>query len=125
MIERYNIKDIDFMGYSIDESNISYHHVIIPSRNGGRTSLKNGVALNSKTSHPYLHLIEARDYEIFYRITREMIEELRLKGIIDKHLHAINDLLNYFEREHSGDVLTSGEPLIKEEYTKRLYKLKY
>ncbi len=122
MIVRYNITDIDFMGYSINKNNFNYHHVIIPNRNGGKRTLNNGVILNQYTSHPYLHIVEAKDYEVFYRITREMIKELRAGHLVEKNLKAINELLNYFEREHSGDVNFSGEPLIKEEYTIRLYK---
>ena len=122
LISAYNIKNIDYMGYAVNENNISYHHVIIPSRNGGSRVQINGVPLNSRTSHPYLHIIEARDYEIFYRITKELIEEIRMKGIQESNLLAIDDLLNNFEREHSQDLAFNGEPLIREEYTKRLYK---
>lgn len=122
MFNIYDITDRDFMGYSVDKNNASFHHLIIPRRNGGPKTVKNGAILNNQSSHPYIHLIELKDYDIFFRITREMIKENRL-GKLDKDLiKKIHDLLNVFEREHSGDHNISGEPIIKEEYTKRLIR---
>lgn len=122
MIQKFNITDRDFMGYSIDKSNASFHHLIIPRRCGGPKTIDNGAVLNGKTAHPYLHLIEERDYEIFYLITSEMVDE-NLKGRIDlSNLKKIDDLLKYFEREHSGDHNFYDEPLIREEYVRRLVR---
>jgi hypothetical protein len=122
MIDEYNMKKIDFMGYSFTRNNASYHHLIIPRRLGGLETKENGAILNGFTSHPYLHRIEERDYEIFSLISSEMIDE-NIKGRIDPdNLRRINDLLTYFEREHSGDRTKKGKILIKEEYTRRFYK---
>ena len=122
MFTAFNITDTDFMGYSINKENASFHHLIIPRRNHGTKSINNGSILNKDTSHAYLHLIETKDYEIFFRITKEMIKENKLGRIDEQILKNINDLLNVFEREHSGDVNFYGDPLIREEYVKRLYK---
>ena len=122
MIEEYNLKKIDFMGYSFTKDNASYHHLIIPRRLNGPETVQNGAILNGKTSHPYLHIIEYKDLEIFNLITSEMIDE-NIKGRLDPdNLRRINDLLTYFEREHSGDSTKKGKALIKEEYTRRFYK---
>ena len=122
MIEEYNLKKIDFMGYSFTKDNASYHHLIIPRRLGGPETVQNGAILNGRTSHPYLHIIEYKDLDIFNLITSEMIDE-NIKGRLDPdNLRRINDLLTYFEREHSGDSTKKGKALIKEEYTRRFYK---
>ena len=120
MINTFNIVDTDFMGYSVDRSNANYHHLIIPRRNGGVKTINNGAILNKDTSHPYLHVIEYKDYDIFYLITKEMIEENKARRIDPKNIARIYDLLNTFERNYSADTNVNGEPLIREEYTKRL-----
>ncbi|MBR1385238.1 MAG: hypothetical protein IJ568_00245 [Bacilli bacterium] len=122
MIQKYNINDIDFMGYFINEDNASYHHLIIPKRNGGPKTISNGAILNKETSHSYLHLIEKKDYEVFYDLTREMIKENKLGKIDMEILKRIDDILNYFEKEHSQDTNFNGEMLIREDYIKRLLK---
>ena len=110
------------MGYTFTRDNASYHHLIIPRRLGGPETVQNGAILNGKTSHPYLHIIERKDLDIFNLITSEMIDE-NIKGRLDPdNLRRINDLLNCFEREHSGDSTKKGKALIKEEYTRRFYK---
>ena len=122
MIDVYKIVDMDFMGYSIDPISASFHHLIVPKRNGGPKTINNGAILNRGTSHAYLHLIELKDYDYFYDITKEMIDENK-KGFLDiTNIKRIDDILNNFEREHSGDVNFQGEPLIHEEYVKRLVK---
>ena len=120
MITAFNITDTDFMGYTVDKSTANFHHLIIPRRNGGAKAMSNGAILNKDTSHPYLHIIELKDYDIFYRITKEMMKENKLGRIDLECLRAIDDVLNSFEREHSGETNFLGEELIKEEYTKRL-----
>ena len=120
MITAFNITDTDFMGYTVDKSTANFHHLIIPRRNGGAKAMSNGAILNKETSHPYLHIIESKDYDIFYRITKEMMKENKLGRIDLECIRAIDDILNSFEREHSGETNFLGEELIKEEYTKRL-----
>ena len=122
MIQKYNISDIDFMGYYIDKDNASYHHLIIPKRNGGPKTISNEAILNKETSHAYLHLIEKKDYGVFYDITREMIKENKIGKIDMEIINRIDDILNYFEKEHSQDINFSGEKLIREDYMKRLVK---
>lgn len=114
IIREYKIKEIDFMGYELKEP--SFHHLIVPRRLGGEISVENGAVLDGKTSHPYLHIVEGRDYEMFLDITSEIIDE-KMKGRIDvDNLRRIGDILRCFEREHSGDTTRKGKCLIKEEY---------
>ena len=122
MITAFNITDIDFMGYSVSKETANYHHLIIPRRVGGAKSISNGAILNKDTSHPYLHIIESKDYDMFFRITREMMKENKLGRIDLDILKRIDDILNCFEREHAGETNFLQEELIKEEYTKRLFK---
>lgn len=122
MIKEFNIKKLgyDFMGYSLQKGDIyTFHHLIVPKRFGGAESRENGAVLCGNTSHPYLHLIEYIDEEIFYRITSEMIDQ-NIKGKLDtENLRKIKGLLEYFEREHCNDRGKKGKLLIKEEYLKR------
>lgn len=126
MLEKYKllILKYDFMGYNIDRANdISFHHLIIPNRNGGPVAEWNGALLVRNTAHDYLHRIERIDEEIFALITSEMIDE-NVKGRLDiQNLRKIRDLLEYFEREHCGDRTKKGKVLIKEEYINRRIKI--
>ena len=122
MISAFNIEDVDFMGYSVDKSTANYHHLIIPRRNGGAKTINNGAILNKDTSHPYLHIVESKDYDMFYNITKQMMIENKLGRLDIDCFKRINEILLVFEREHSADINFLNEPLIKEEYTKRLYK---
>lgn len=123
MINEYGIKrlGIDFMGYSLEKGDIyTYHHLIIPKRNGGAITVQNGAILCGKSAHPYLHLIERYDYDRFLAITSEMIDE-NIKGYLDMdNIHYIHDILESFEREYSGTRSKKGKLIIKEEYTRRL-----
>lgn len=122
MINEFKIKQLgyDFMGYSFQRVDIyTFHHLIIPNRHGGPYARWNGAILCGRTSHPYLHLIEAKDYDMFCYLTSEMIDE-NVKGCLDSNnLKRIDDLLNCFEREHCSDRSKKGKLLIKEEYVKR------
>lgn len=114
IMEEYRLNGIDFMGYTLKRP--SYHHLIIPRRCGGKETMENGAILDGKTSHPYLHIVEGRDYEKFLSITSEIVDE-KIKGHLDKkNLDRIDDILNCFEREHSGDTTSKGKPIIKEEF---------
>ena len=116
MIDEYNLKKIDFMGYRFSRNNASYHHLIVPKRFGGLETIENGAILNGLTSHPYLHIIESKDFEIFSLISSEMIDE-NIKGRIDiENLRYIRGLLEYFEKEHRYDTTKKGKKLIKREY---------
>ena len=128
MIVEYKLMKLgyDFMGYKIIRKlDLSFHHLIVPHRDCkemglGEGYLKwNGAILNQETSHDYLHLIEAKDREIFEAITSEMIDE-NIKGHLDiDNLKRIKDLLLYFEKEHYDDVNKKGKRLIKADYISR------
>lgn len=120
MIETFHITDMDFMGYSVNIQNASYHHLIIPRRLNGPKTIDNGAILNGNTSHPYLHIIEEKDYEIFLLIQKRMIHENLNRRLDLQTIRRIHSLLLYFEKEHCGDVNSYGEPIIKEKYVKRL-----
>ena len=123
MIKIYNIKDFDFMGYDIKrKESLSFHHLIVAKRNchkerlGNGYYIWNGAILVQDTSHNYLHLIEKYDYEIFCRITSEMIDQ-NLKGKLDiANLKKIKGLLRYFEYEYDGITNSKGKCLIKRNY---------
>lgn len=122
MINEFKIKELgfDMMGYSLERGDIyTFHHLIIPNRKGGPFSRNNGAILCGRSSHPYLHVVEAKDYDMFAYITSEMIDE-NIKGYLDpKNIKNIHEVLALFEREHSGDRTKKGHPLIKECYTRR------
>ena len=132
MIEKYALKKLkyDFMGYKFTRTNeLSFHHLIVPRKDCKSLGLQhngylmwNGAILVQDTSHEYLHVIGNYDYELFQRITDEMIEE-NLKGCLDiNNIRKIHDFLTYFEIKYQGVTNKKGYPIIKEEYTKRLLK---
>ena len=121
MISLYQLKRLgfDFMGYTFDnKGQLSYHHLIVPKRFGGKATIENGSILRQNTSHDYLHKIELTDREIFDSITNRMIEMNRNGKLDLENLKIIRDLLLYFEREHDHDKLSSGKLLIKREYVR-------
>ena len=122
MINEFKIKELgfDMMGYELQKGDIyTFHHLIVPNREGGAFAIWNGAILCCKSSHPYLHVIEAKDYDMFCYITSEMIDE-NIKGYLDpKNIRNIHKILEQFEREHSGDRTKKGHVLIKECYTRR------
>lgn len=123
MIQDYKIKELgcDFMGFHLNKTDMAtFHHLIIPNREGGPYARWNGAILNGETSHPYLHLIESVDYEKFCHITSEMID-MNVKGHLDPvNLEHINEILCQFEKEHGLDRGKGGKYLIKDEYRKRI-----
>ena len=128
MIKIYNIKDFDFMGYDIKQKeSLSFHHLIIPHRESQHYGIGNGyVMLNGEilvqeTSHEYLHIIESRDYEIFCRITSEMIDQNLMGKLNVDNLKKIKGLLLYFEHEYKGITNSKGKQLIKREYTQNRF----
>ena len=122
MINEFKIKQLgyDFMGYELQKGDIyTYHHLIIPNRNGGPETRWNGAILCGKTAHPYLHLIERVDYDMFCYITSEMIDE-NIKGFLDTYnIKKIHEVLNQFEREHCSDTNRKGRFLIQDRYYRR------
>ena len=119
MIKTFHINKLgyDMMGYTFKrKGDLSYHHLIIPRRKGGKETFENGDILRQNTSHDYLHAIERLDPEIFYAITSELIDENVLRQIEYNNLKRIHDMLLYFEKEHCGDRTKKGHPVIKPEY---------
>ena len=118
MIEKYKVKKLklDFMGYTYKYLNeLTFHHLIIPNRAGGKREMWNGAIL-TQNAHEYLHLIERIDYETFCFITSEMIDE-NIKGYLDlENLKQIRELLIHFENKHIQDKGKKGKVLIKPQY---------
>ena len=123
MIKKYNIQLLgyDFMGYPFNIiDDLSYHHLVIPrccchfyGLREGQTEW-NGAILNRKTAHPYLHIIEGKDEDVFFDITSE-IRDMLIKGYLDlENIKYIDSILSSFEKEHCG------KRYIKEKYTKRI-----
>lgn len=125
MIREYKIKELgyDFMGYALQKGDIyTFHHLMVPNRNGGPYEKWNGSILCGKTSHPYLHVIEEKDYDMFCSITSEMID-MNMRGCLSEYnLRKIDDVLCQFEREHCSDRTLTGKILIREPYTQRLFR---
>ena len=122
MIEILKIDKLgfDMMGYTFKrKGDLSYHHLIIPKRHGGKETYQNGAVLRQNTSHDYLHLIEKIDPEVFCAITSELIDENILRRIERQNLENIRDMLLYFEREHDHDYTKKGNLLIKREYVEQ------
>ncbi len=125
MIDKFKLKEIgyDFMGYRFsNEKSLSFHHLIVPKKCGGKIEVGNGAILVRDTSHDYLHIIEKFDRKMFNYITREMIEENK-KGVIDmENLRRIDEILLEFEYKHGDDTLKNGHYVIRDVYTRRLLR---
>jgi hypothetical protein len=128
MIVKYKLLELkyDFMGYDFDkERELTFHHLVIPKRICIAQNIPdlgylewNG-SIIKRNAHDYLHIIERYDRDMFEAITIQMIDENK-KGYLDtKNIEYINDVLSLFEREYSGARTKHGDPLIKEEYTRR------
>ena len=122
MLKKWDMKDVDWMGYKKDKSDIfTFHHLIIPTRKGGPYEIWNGAILCGGTGHPYLHVVENYDYDRFIYITSRLID-MNVLGKLD--LETIKDIdtcLKYFEREYQGKRTKSKKRIIKPEYTIRDY----
>lgn len=78
IIEKFEVYDIDWLNYEINEQNpLTYHH-IKPKREGGPTTIINGAPLTI-TSHTKFHVIERKNYIIAKQLTR-----------LFNHLHETN-----------------------------------
>lgn len=122
MIRKWDMKDVDWMGYKKGKNDIyNFHHLIIPARNGGPYEEWNGAILNGSTSHPYLHVIENIDYEMFCYITSLLIDENVLGKLDLQIIKEIDATLKSFERQHQGERYKSKKRIIKPEYTIRDY----
>ena len=128
MIIKYKLLELkyDFMGYEFKkEKDLTFHHLIVPKRICIAQNIPElgyldwNCALLQKDAHNYAHIVERYDRDMFNALTLQMIDE-NLKGYLDiKNLQAIDDILNQFEKEYCGARTKHGDPLIKEEYTRR------
>ena len=123
LINDFKIKELgyDFMGYSLQKGDIyTFHHLIVPNRQGGPYARWNGAILYS-TPHQYLHAIEATDYKYFGYLTSEMID-MNQKGFIDTdNILEINNILCEFEHKYQNRRSKKGKRLIKDTYLNRIY----
>lgn len=126
MIHKWNMDDVDWMGYRLHKDDIfTFHHLIVPNRDGGLYVEWNGAILCGKSAHPYLHLIEQKDFDRFAYITSLLIDENAMKRLDLNTIKQIDGVLKGFEREYQGKTNKKGKLLIKERYTIRDYsKLK-
>ena len=124
MIKEFKLRELgfDFMGYRLQKGDIyTFHHLIVPNREGGPYARWNGAILFS-TPHQYLHVIENKDNDRFYYISSELID-INIKGCVDiENIRAIDDVLCSFENEYCGSTTSKGKKLIKEEYTHRVLR---
>ena len=118
MIYEWDMKDRDWLGYRLQKGDIfTYHHNLLAKRDGGEETIKNGAILCEKTAHPYLHIIEGRDYELFLYLTN-LLAKVNEQGFMPtkQQLLAIDAVLRQFEREHQEDRTRKGKLLIKQEF---------
>lgn len=124
MIKEFKLRELgfDFMGYRLQKGDIyTFHHLIVPNREGGPYARWNGAILFS-TPHQYLHVIESKDNDRFYYISSELID-INIKGCVDiENIRVIDDVLCSFENEYCGSTTSKGKTLIKEEYTHRVLR---
>lgn len=119
MIDKYNIRKIDWMGFKVSKENpYNYHHCFKKRCHGGKETIENGAIL-TKTGHEYLHIIESRDIEL-YNYINNVLKQINEQGFmpLKRQLLAINYLLEIFEKEHFRDKTKKGKTLIKDKYIK-------
>ncbi|MEG0909068.1 MAG: hypothetical protein RSH78_01765 [Bacilli bacterium] len=121
MIKIYGMSDIDWMGYKLENrQQFTYHH-IVKKQYHGLDTISNGAILIGETSHNYIHVIESRELDMFVYLNRILKEINNSSKMPTKtELLKIYDCLLKFERDHCSDVNRFNEPLIKEDYTKRI-----
>lgn len=119
MIDYYNLKGIDFMGYKVNKNNPYTYHHIIKRCLGGNESFENGAIL-TKISHQYLHIIESRDL-IIYEYINNIFKQITQQGYgpTKNQLLAIDYVLKIFEEQHMQDKSAKGKILIRHDFLKR------
>lgn len=125
MIEKYRLKKLkyDMMGYMFKRTqDLSFHHTIISHKDCKELGLGEGywewneVILNAKTSHPELHLVEAKEEKMFQYITSEFID-MKIKEYLDiQNIKRIQEILLEFEYKYRNATDRKGRLLIKKEY---------
>lgn len=116
MVNEYNLKGIDFMGYKLTRNNpYTYHHIIKRCHGGGKT-LENGAVL-TKIAHEYLHIVESREWELYVELNM-VLKEINNQHYrpTERQLLAIDYMLSMFENQHEYDKTSKGKILIKKQY---------
>lgn len=124
MINEWNMTNVDWMGYELEEDNIFHYHHIIKKEHGGELTIDNGAILcGGASSHQYLHVIECKDFELYVYLNN-LLKNINSQRCMPnkQQLLAIDSILRQFEREHCSDITCKGKPLIRESYTRRLIK---
>lgn len=123
MIRIWNMTNVDWMGYKLCKNDIfTYHHCLVKREHGGPMTIENGAILCGKSSHPYLHLIECKDFDRFCYITSLLMDENIMRRLDLKTIKEIDMVLKGFEREYEGKTNKKGKLLIKEPYLIRDYR---
>lgn len=117
----WNTNDVDWMGYKLNKGDsLSFHH-IVKKENKGKFEIDNGALLNNNSSHPYLHLIETKDLELYVYLNNLLQNINTQRSFPSKQqLLAIDSILKQFEREHCSDKNSKGKYLIKNEFYDRM-----
>ena len=122
MVREYQIKELgyDFMGYYRQLGDrYTFHHTILPKRDGGQEEKKNGSILYT-TPHVYIHTIEEYEEQAFAYITMEIMQ-MNLKGYLDPvNIKRIHDTLEWFESRYGEEQLRGGKMLIKDNFRNRV-----
>ena len=129
MINNYGLKKLkmDMMGYKVvRNSDYSFHHLIIPKRDCRKERIPsdgyvewNGAILSSRSSHPYIHVIEQIDRRRFVSITEELVE-INEQGYVDReNLLRIYNMLEGFEKVYGREYSKHGKLLVKKEFLDR------
>lgn len=124
MRDVYRLRHYDFMGYTFRTINdLSYHH-IHKKCDGGLKTFDNGALLAKDTAHPYLHIIEEREYEMYLYINDILrdINRQQSQPTINQ-LKEIREILLEFERVHRRDMNCSGKLIIKKRFIDGRIKL--
>lgn len=122
MIYMWKMQDTDWLGYKLEKGDIYTFHHLTKKCNGGKLKIDNGAILTN-ISHPYLHIIESRDFDMYLylnNILRAINNQRQMPSKLQ--LLIIQSILKQFEREHCSDRTSKGKVLIKEEYVKRRLK---
>lgn len=122
MIRKWDMDKVDWMGYKLASDDIfTFHHLIVPNREGGPYAMWNGAILCGKSAHSYLHVVEAKDYDRFLYITSLLIDENAMGKLDLATIIKIDEALKVFEVENQGKRTRKGKALIKSRYMVRDY----
>ena len=101
MIEIYQPKGIDWMGYKLTEENPYTFHHIKEKRYGGKEEVKNGAIL-TKDAHAYLNYLDQycpeayQEYQKIFRYINDFDGPIpeHLYSMIYQNLQELSDLIN-------------------------------